>query len=146
MARPALDVANHFIECSAHTKTNLQIMKLTYISHGYMLALHDRPLITDRVEAWDHGPVIPPIWRAFKKWGSRVIEHSQQVQKPFDSVEAEVLRGVFKHYGKYCGYYLSQITHHDADLETPWHQCYVKGANEIIHNDITKEYYKQLIR
>ena len=46
-------------------------------------------------------------------------------------------------YGKYCGYYLSQITHHDGDLETPWSQCYKKGRNRTIPDRITKEYYEK---
>ena len=37
--RSALDVANYFVEYSDYTKTHLQIQKLTYISHGYMLAI-----------------------------------------------------------------------------------------------------------
>ena len=47
----ALDVANHFIEYSGYTKTNLQVSKLTYISHGYTLAIHDEPLIAEVVDA-----------------------------------------------------------------------------------------------
>lgn len=150
--KSALDVANYFVQHSAFTKTNLQVMKLTYISHGYMLAIHNKPLISDKVEAWDRGPVIPQIWHAFKKWGSRVIErtntrYNNDVAGLFDNNndEMDVIQGVFQHYGKYCGYYLSQITHHDGDLETPWHQCYQYGSNNTIPDEITQKYYKKLI-
>lgn len=34
-ARPALDVANRFIQHSAYAKTPLQVQKLPYIAHGY---------------------------------------------------------------------------------------------------------------
>ena len=95
--RTALDVANHFVECSGYTKTNLQVMKLTYISHGYMLAIYDEPLIYDEVEAWDHGPVIPAAWHEFKKWGSRIIERIRYIPDPFNNEEKEILDGVFKH-------------------------------------------------
>jgi len=145
--RPALDVANYFVECSGYTKTNLQVMKLTYISHGYMLAIHGKPLIEDSVEAWDHGPVIPTIWNEFKRWGSRIIERVRyNPAVPFDKHESDIIDGVFQHYGKYCGYYLSQITHHDgSDFDTPWKQCYQKGKNRTIPNQTIREYYEKLI-
>ena len=144
-ARRALDVANYYIEYSGYTKTNLQILKLTYIAHGYTLAIHNRPLITDRVEAWKRGPVIPGIYNTFKRWGSGVIGATTYTPKPFSASQDEILQAVYAEYGKYCGYYLSQITHEDGELKTPWLQCYEAGLNAKIPNDITKEYYKQLI-
>ena len=145
--RPALDVANHFIEYSGFTKTNLQVLKLTYISHGYMLAIHDIPLISDEVQAWPHGPVIPKIYNKFKKYGSGVIgSMSSSISEPFDQKEKEILDAVFESYGKYCGYYLSQITHEDGELKTPWMQCYQQGRRtSLISDEITKRYYKKLI-
>ena len=65
--RPALDVANFLIHQSGYTKTLLQIQEMSYIAHGYMLALRNRPLFRDNVEAWDDGPVIPSLHHAFKK-------------------------------------------------------------------------------
>lgn len=145
-ARNALDVAIYFAEYSGYTKTNLQVMKLTYISHGYMLAIHDTPLICDEVEAWDHGPVIPAIWHELKKWGSRIIERVRYTPSPFNGEQREIMDTVFQHYGRFCGYYLSQITHEDGDNRvTPWAQCYQKGRNNVIPDRITDQYYKKLL-
>ena len=36
----------------------LQVMKLTYIAHGFALASLNKVLIDDDVEAWKYGPVI----------------------------------------------------------------------------------------
>ena len=143
--RDALDVANYFAQYSGYTKTNLQVLKLTYIAHGYALAILDKPLVRDRVEAWKHGPVIPAIYRSFQKWGSGVIGRTRYAPDPFTGAEEDLLNGVFEHYGKYCGYYLSQITHSDGDLETPWKQCYRPGRKEAIPDQVTKQYYKKLI-
>lgn len=143
--RPALDVANHFIEYSGYTKTNLQILKMTYIAHGHSLAILDRPLISDVVEAWEHGPVIPKIYNKYKKYKSDLIGSISHRPRPFDREEREILDAVFGLYGKYCGYYLSQITHENGELETPWKKCYVPGMNMRIPDDITKEYYKVII-
>ena len=111
-----------------------------------MLAIHNKPLIYDEVEAWTHGPVIPAIYQEFKKWGSRIIERiAQRKPEPFTDEESGILDGVFEHYGKYCGYYLSQITHHDGDRITLWKQCYINGKNITIPDSITKKYYDILI-
>lgn len=145
LTRDALDVANWFIDTSGYTKTNLQVQKMTYIAHGYMLAIHDVPLIRDRVEAWQHGPVIPKIYHEYKRWRSGVIGRIRYKPDPFTDIESELLMAVFTNYGKYCGYYLSQITHRDGDVSTPWAQCYVASTNMPIPNSITQAYYKARI-
>ncbi len=144
MNRSALDVANYYIENSDYTKTNLQIIKLTYIAHGHMLAMCDEPLIIDDVEAWKHGPVIPTIYHKFKQWQLSPIGKISYSPDPFVKKEKEVLDTVFAYYGRYCGYYLSQITHEDSYSPTPWKQCYVPGRNAIIPDEVTKAYYKIL--
>lgn len=142
--RDALDVAIHFVESSGFTKTNLQVLKLTYISHGHMLALYDEPLINDKIEAWTHGPVIPAIYHEFKKWKSGVIGSVPYKPTPFTERESGMLSSIFAHYGKFCGYYLSQITHEDGEPVTPWKQCYQDTKNVVIPDEITKAYYKKI--
>ena len=60
-------VANEFIhlaKADGRSLTPLQLIKLTYIAHGWMLTLYGRPLIVDEVEAWKYGPVIPDLYQA----------------------------------------------------------------------------------
>ena len=142
--RHALDVANYFIDKSGYTKTNLQVMKMTYVAHGYMLAIHDEPLIGDLVEAWKNGPVIPKIYKTFKKWNLSPIGKMTYTPESFTDKQDEMLDAIFKSYGRFCGYYLSQITHEDDRVITPWKQCYVPGKNVVIPDDITKKYYKEI--
>jgi uncharacterized phage-associated protein len=62
MATGAHTVANRFLELAeaeGRSLTPLQLMKLVYIAHGWMLGIHQRPLIKDHIEAWKLGPVIP---------------------------------------------------------------------------------------
>ena len=117
----ALDVACYIIEKSRYTKTHLQVQKLVYISHGFMLAIHDRPLFYDDVEAWSHGPTIPSIYGAFERWGSGVIGSTTTSSSPctpppspppkqFDDEERKVIDSVYENYGKFSGYHLSGIT------------------------------------
>ena len=120
-------------------------MKLVYFSHGFMLATHDRSLISDEVQAWDYGPVIPEIYEAFKEWQGGPIGKVTYVPKPFSKDEQAVIDRTFEIYGRFCGYYLSQITHDDGIRETPWAHCYEEGQNNTIPNDVTKQYYKKIV-
>ena len=143
--RSAVDVANFFIEHSGYTNTHLQIQKLTYIAHGHSLALRNKALFKDRVEAWDHGPVIPSIYKTFKKWGLNPIgDTSGPISMQFDSEEFVLLDAVFENYGRYCGYYLSQLTHDEGKGQTPWDKNYIEGGNVVIPDQDTKAYYDRM--
>lgn len=140
--RRALDVANWFIEYSGYTKTLMQIQKLSYIAHGYMLGVHGIPLIRDIVEAWKYGPVFPDVYHEFKQWKLNPIGQIRYTPEPFTEKQHEILENVFGSYGRFCGYYLSDITHDNSETTTPWRQCYIDGARHIpIPDSITKEYY-----
>ena len=51
--------------------TPMHIIKLVYLSHGWMLGLHDTPLLWEPVEAWQYGPVVPSVYHLYKGWGGR---------------------------------------------------------------------------
>ncbi len=140
-----MDVANYFIELSGYTKTPMQIQKMTYIAHGYMLGVHGMPLVRDRAEAWKRGPVFPKVFHEFKRWKFNPIGEIRYEPEPFTERQQTVLDRVMGSYGRFCGYYLSQITHDDDKAETPWRQCYVEGAMHIpIPDSVTQAYYQQL--
>ena len=87
MPRNALEIADEFIRRSGNTKTNMQIQKMVYIAHGYMLGAYGRPLISENVEAWKWGPVIPSLYRRFKKYGSDLITSKPGRRPDFDAEE-----------------------------------------------------------
>ncbi|MDQ6665177.1 MAG: DUF4065 domain-containing protein, partial [Acidobacteriota bacterium] len=82
MAYDALAVANYFLDCARKDGRELDpmgIQKLVFFAHGWHLALVGSPLIEQRVEAWEYGPVIPDIYHAFKEFGAGAIKsHAQK--------------------------------------------------------------------
>lgn len=71
--RSALTAANRILQHAGEqgmSLTPLQLMKLTYMSHGWALGILGRPLFNDRVEAWKYGPVIPTLYHKTKEYGS----------------------------------------------------------------------------
>ncbi|RNJ74961.1 MAG: DUF4065 domain-containing protein [Nitrosopumilus sp. D6] len=153
----AILVADYLISKGQGLLTPLQIIKLIYISHGYTLAIHNRPLTHDRIEAWKYGPVLPVLYHALKIHASKPIPNlyycgtntlvsvdkrekffNDVIEKPIK----DILDRVLEAYGDMTGNELSAITHEKG---TPWHICYRKNEFSIeIPDDIIKNHYTEL--
>lgn len=70
----AIDVARYFLAQSdpdaGDTMSNLKLQKLLYYAQGVTLALTEKPLFSDPLEAWLQGPVVPSVFRKYKEAGS----------------------------------------------------------------------------
>lgn len=90
--------------------TNLKLQKLLYYAQGWFLALYNKPLYEDRIEAWVHGPVIPVAYHSFKKYGYGLI--AEQPSFPNLSKEiSEHLDEIIEVYGSYSAFELEHLTH-----------------------------------
>lgn len=70
---PARKVAKYFLskveEDIGDGISNLKLQKLVYYAQAYHLAMYGEPLFGERVEAWEHGPVVPELYREYKIYG-----------------------------------------------------------------------------
>ncbi|MCY4000360.1 MAG: DUF4065 domain-containing protein, partial [Bacteroidetes bacterium] len=64
-----LFIASH----SGRNLTPMQLIKLSYIAHGWTLGISGEPLFNDTVEAWRYGPVVPDIYHTYKEFGHSPI-------------------------------------------------------------------------
>jgi uncharacterized phage-associated protein len=65
----ASHVANYFLSEALEAEvevTQLKLNKLVYIAQGWYLAIKSMPLFNEKIEAWQHGPVIPSLYHEFK--------------------------------------------------------------------------------
>lgn len=139
-------VANRFLELARDandTLTPMQLLKLVYIAHGWMLGLHGRPLIRDDVQAWQYGPVIPRLYNAVRTFRHHPVTgrigHSNE---QLSAAENSIIEQTYKMYGKYSGPALSRITH---AMGTPWSATYKPGAFGVpISNDLIEDHYQRL--
>lgn len=152
MTYPAKTIANYFISKSkSDPKTELtpmKLLKLVYIAHGWSLAILDKPLILESVDAWRYGPVIETLYHEFKKYGNGVIH--ELVAAPEIPITDEkthaLLDEVWKKYGDYTGVQLSNWTHEN---ESPWWEVWEKENGKLynglpINNSIIQKYFKKL--
>lgn len=150
-----LAVANYFIQKSFDTGnelTPMKLVKLVYIAHGWHLALTEKPLINEPIQAWKYGPVINSLYHTFKEYGNEQITKPESEFKGFQSVTPMVdetkksfLDKVWEVYGGQDGVQLSSLTHQP---HTPWYIVWhEKGGKDsksvIIPNDLIKLHYKE---
>jgi uncharacterized phage-associated protein len=144
-------VANEFIRLAredGRALTPLQIIKLVYIAHGWMLALHQRPLITDRIEAWKYGPVIPSLYHDLKHYGGGSVREPLSSFLHIRSLpdlnedDRDVICQVYNAYGKQTGIQLSALTHRRG---TPWADTWSPDSIGLaISNDLIADHHRQL--
>jgi uncharacterized phage-associated protein len=48
---------------------NLKLQKLLNYAQAWHLAFTAKPLFPERIEAWIHGPVVPPVFGEHKQFG-----------------------------------------------------------------------------
>ena len=154
----ALAVANYFL--SKHRNTGispLKIQKLTYIAHGWHLALFGKPLVCDEyAEAWRYGPVFPSVYHEFKYRGGlpiidlgtdfklngkgKFVREVPKIKKGDEETKG-LLDRIWEVYGPWSGVQLSKICHQPG---TPWEKTWKKSQgtrNTNILNDVIEAYY-----
>lgn len=137
-------IANYLIR-KAHPQglDALQVMKLAYIAHGFTLAVEDRPLIEDDVEAWKYGPVVRRIYVSIPSGSAPITQPIANVAAHLQDGEHEIVDEVFRLYGKLSGLYLSSLTHHPG---SPWDKTWkTYGRNAVIPQSLIQAHYKDVM-
>jgi uncharacterized phage-associated protein len=120
----------------------MQILKLVFIAHGWSLGFYGKPLVTEPIEAWQYGPVIPSLYRRYKRYGSSPIEDCPS-ERPaaLDAKERNIVEQVWKGYGHRSGVSLSSLTHEPG---SPWSiTVQQSGVGAVISNDLIEDYYSR---
>ena len=144
MAHNAKDVANEIIRRGAETHrifTHLQVQKLVYYCHAWMLGIHGKPLINQSIAAWQHGPVIEDLYHTLKKHGRNQVQIIPSVRpERYAAEETGLIDQVLHLYGGLSGVELSSSTH---SAGSPWDQTVQEGytRNLVIPNDLIQSYY-----
>lgn len=136
-------VADQILYCRQQrglATTPMHIIKLAYISHGWMLGINHVPLLTEPVEAWQYGPVVPSLYHRFKAFGGgHVTVQGQNKVAELSSGAVGMVDSVVHAYRDYSAIDLSNITH---AIGTPWHRTVIAyGSGAIIPDEFIREYY-----
>lgn len=143
-----LGVARQILQiCNSKNRklTPMQLIKLTYIAHGWTLALLDRQLFRERVEAWRYGPVLPELYQQIKRYRDMAVgEVPGAPEITLAPEEADIVNQVCDLYGGLTGIQLSQLTHQSG---TPWHLTWRDDEpSRVIPNEVIQQHYKALAK
>ena len=145
----SIAVAKKILELSelkGNPLTPMQLIKLTYLAHGWMLGLLGRPLLSERVEAWKYGPVLPNLYSVIKKHRDKPVDiislYANDVVD--DESATAVINEVLRVYGELDGIALSTLTH---QKNTPWEIVWSQlGQQANISNDIIESHFKRMLQ
>lgn len=118
--------------------TNKRLQKLLYYIQAWHLAINEKPLFEDKIEAWIHGPAIRSIYEEYKSFVANPINKVSNIEV-IESLENDTIQfidRIISAYSKYDTATLEYMTH----AEEPW-QVARRGleANESSNNEITHE-------
>ncbi|MDA7941975.1 MAG: DUF4065 domain-containing protein [Nitrosopumilus sp.] len=154
---PVVVVGDYITGMGRGVFTHLQVLKMAFLSHGYTLAIRDRPLFVEEIQAWEYGPVIPALYNALRMHGGAPIPHlyscktlvtspdlenrMRELGEMFDPENLKVVEKTVEVFRDYKEFQLSYITHMDG---SPWRAAYDRGGQfATIEDDELMSYYKK---
>ncbi len=144
-------IANEFIrvarEQGGQPLTPLQLIKLTYMTHGWGFVFLNEALLNEPVQAWQYGPVMPSLYYAVRHYrSSPVIDliPGDVDPQPLPDRVRELIDAVYQRYRHLSGTQLSAMTHMP---NTPWSQAWhERGQNAVIPNEAIAAHYHERYR
>ena len=146
MSHDARSVANELIRRAHEAEraiTPMQVLKLVYYCHAWMLGIYGRPLVRQPIEAWRYGPVVRELYRSIREYGGDPIPLliDGAPHEDYDSKEQQIIDQVWEQYGPLTGLQLSSLTHAP---DTPWDTTWRKwGRDAIIPDALIERYYRR---
>jgi len=122
--------------------TNLKLQKLLYYAQAWHLVNYNRRrLFSDPIEAWDLGPVVPEIYRKWKRYGSSPIPYSSNGKEkaPFQGYQIDFLIEFFRVFSNLSATALVSMSHSEA----PWQNAHRRGKNSQISLSEMRDFYKK---
>ena len=115
----AMEVARYFLahQNEFDAMSALKLQKLLYFAQGTSFAGLGRPLFSDAICAWKHGPVVPAVWRTYSDHkGGPLPRPDDFDDSTFDAETQALLDAVYQKWGGLDAWKLREITH----TEGPW--------------------------
>lgn len=137
----ANDVAQYLMKLIGTPVTAMKLQKLVYYCQAWSLVWDDRPLFSERIEAWANGPIVPDLF-AQHRGQFQLVQWTAGDWKKLDDSAKETIESVLKSYGDKSSHWLSELTH----KEDPWKTAREglapgqRGTNEITHAAMAQYY------
>ena len=156
-----LDVCRFVINYSNDSNygiSNLKLQKILYFIQAYFLINTDdkTPCFSEKIEAWEFGPVVPEAYNEYKQYGGTNIPYIKTYfvvdkdniwdsyrENYDDSIikesDKKMIRDVVDKFSDYSATYLVTLTHN----QSPWKDAYVPYMNNEITVDAIRDYFDE---
>ena len=149
---PVKTVADYFLSLAepetGDAMTHLRLQKLVYYAQGWHLAMITKPLFSNELEAWPHGPVSPALFTKLKEYGFNAIPRAalKTDLSVLDAATRKILDDVWRVYGQFTAKRLEEMTHN----ERPWIEARAglppeAKSNNKISQDVMREYFSSVL-
>lgn len=144
MSVSVFSAARYLCETSGWGLSNLKLQKILFLAHMVHLGEKGSPLVNERFEAWDYGPVSPDLYRQVKAFGSSPVRNVfHGYTAPTDPAIIDSLDDVLNQVGHLTAGQLVQMTHRAGGA---WDTHYIPGSMGVrIPNEaILQEYHDRV--
>lgn len=139
----ALDIASYIVSSNkVPDLTHLKLQKLLYYTYGVYWKERAQRLFKDSFYAWELGPVVKTVYRAYKGYGSNKITTPATEPIQLAEDDKQVIDTVLEVFGSKTAQDLVTMSH----LTTPWSEAFKDILNDEIYTDSIHAYFeKELI-
>jgi len=133
VARILIELAEQDRDVDQEPMTHMRLQKLLYYVQGWSLARRGQRAFDDRLEAWEHGPVVPVLYRQLKDNGKKPIDLSQLEKGEVDSDLKAFIASVWLDYRSHSAIRLRGMTHEESPWKDAWDKRFLPshGQEEI---------------
>ncbi len=166
----AAAVANEFLKLQRedpHSPSldQMKLQKLVYYAHAWHLAINNKPLFDDDIEAWPWGPVVRNLYIEFKDFGAKPITgrtakiilmddagdpSDVRIITPYppDDQTKKFIKSVWESHKGFSGVQLSNATHAEGE---PWSIVSNIKKGDLrekpkIENDLIKSVFRSKLK
>lgn len=138
--------------------TNMAINKIVFFLHSHFLVEFGRPLVSAKIEAWQHGPVFRELFKQFKAYGDQSISSRAMYLDPKSGdwkmatheLSERELNFVTAAAAKYIPMSASELRALSHQRGGPWDQVWnhdtIARATMRISNEAIRSWYKNAAR
>jgi uncharacterized phage-associated protein len=132
------DVAAYIID-ELGSVAPMKLQKLLYYCQAWHLVCAGEPLFDAEIQAWEHGPVVPDVYRQHGGRRDPLSEWAEGDAERLSAAEAEGVSAVLQQYGTMTASQLRGLTHD----EQPWAGAYTGERNVAIDHETMRAFYAE---
>lgn len=143
MDKKIKDTINYIIELEPGI-TLKRLQSILYLTHAYTLALDDKPLSTEKFEAWHSGPTLKSVYNKFKNY--KILTRLNEISE-LNYDEKDLIEDIIYLYSQFSDETLSEhIRSTDVAYITARNglRC-LDPCHEKLSNELIKKQYLDLV-